>query len=150
MVLHHTKAHLKPAREGAPFPTHQDYHYFPYRHHSMMAIFVHLDDTEPSKGGLAIFPGSHHQGPQQDVSTSPAHHYVDQARWPLSAATPVHAKAGDVLIFSYLLVHGRSVYHSAMTSSLCSSYVNMSDRERRMFLIQVAAGEDEPTNDKHR
>ena len=109
VVLHHTKAHLKPAREGAPFPTHQDYHYFPYRHHSMMAIFVHLDDTEPSNGGLAIFPGSHHQGPQQDVSTSPAHHYVDQARWPLSAATPVHAKAGDVLIFSYLLVHGRSV-----------------------------------------
>jgi len=41
-----------------------------------------------------------------------------------------------VLIFSYLLVHG--------------SYVNMSDRERRMFLIQVAAGEDEPQDEKHR
>ena len=23
VVLHHTKAHLKPAKEGAPFPTHQ-------------------------------------------------------------------------------------------------------------------------------
>ena len=66
VVLHHTKAHLKPAMEGAAFPTHQDYHYFPYKHDSMMAMFVHLDDTDQSNGGLGIFPGSHHQGPQVD------------------------------------------------------------------------------------
>ena len=30
----------------------------------MMAIFVHLDDTDPSNGGLGIFPGSHLKGPQ--------------------------------------------------------------------------------------
>ena len=150
VVLHHTKAHLKPAKDGAPFPTHQDYHYFPYKYHSMMAIFVHLDDTDPSNGGLGVFPGSHLHGPQvedisnknnqgyfqDDVSTSSNHHYVDQNKWSLDEATPVTAKAGDILIFSYLLVHG--------------SYVNMSDRERRMFLIQVAAGEDEPVADKHR
>ena len=64
VVLHHTKAHLKPAGEGAPFPTHQDYHYFPYQHHSMMAVFVHLDHTDPTNGGLGVFPGSHLQGPQ--------------------------------------------------------------------------------------
>ena len=29
-----------------------------------MAIFVHLDDTDPSNGGLGIFPGSHLKGPQ--------------------------------------------------------------------------------------
>ena len=46
------------------------------------------------------------------------------------------AKAGDILIFSYLLVHG--------------SYMNISERERRMFLIQVASGEDTPVADKHR
>ena len=64
IVLHHTKAHLKPANEGAPSPTHQDYHYFPYKYHSMMAIFVHLDDTDQSNGGLGVFPGSHLLGPQ--------------------------------------------------------------------------------------
>ena len=36
VVLHHTKAHLKPSREGAPFPTHQVsiqyYHYSLYYH----------------------------------------------------------------------------------------------------------------------
>ena len=136
VVLHHTKAHLKPAKEGAPFPTHQDYHYFPYKHHSMMAVFVHLDDTDPTNGGLGVFPGSHLAGPQEDVSTSPAHHYLDQTKWALQDATPVTARAGDVLVFSYLLVHG--------------SYVNMSERERRMFLLQVAAGEDLPTSNIHR
>ena len=30
IILHHTKAHLKPPEKGAPFPMHQDYHYFPY------------------------------------------------------------------------------------------------------------------------
>ena len=136
VVLHHTKAHLKPAREGAAFPTHQDYHYFPYKHHSMMAVFIHLDDTDPTNGGLGVFPGSHLTGPQEDVSTSPSHHYLDQTKWALEAATPVTAKAGDVLVFSYLLVHG--------------SFVNMSERERRMFLLQVAAGEDIPTTNIHR
>ena len=59
IVLHHTKAHLKPLEKGAPFPMHQDYHYFPYEKDSMLAIFIHLDDTTPENGGLAIYPGSH-------------------------------------------------------------------------------------------
>ena len=29
-----------------------------------MAVFVHLDDTDQSNGGLGVFPGSHLQGPQ--------------------------------------------------------------------------------------
>ena len=59
IILHHTKAHLKPPEKGAPFPMHQDYHYFPYEKDSMLAIFVHLDDTTPENGGLAIYPGQH-------------------------------------------------------------------------------------------
>ena len=53
------------------------------------------------------------------MSTSPGHHYVDQAAWSLEAATPVTARAGDVLVFSYLLVHG--------------SYPNTSDRCRHAW-----------------
>jgi len=136
VVLHHTKAHLKPPKHGAPFPTHQDYHYFPYKNDSMLAVFIHLDDTNPENGGLGVFPGSHKQGPQVDASTSPGVHYLDQDKWPLSAASPVCAKAGDVLIFSYLLVHG--------------SYPNISEKTRRMFLIQVAEGSDVSTSEKHR
>ena len=47
------------------------------------------------------------------------------------------ANKGDVVIFSYLLVHG--------------SYVNHSDQMRRMFLIQLAGADDEPYEpNKHR
>merc|ERR1719481_1760171 len=79
IVLHHTKAHLKPAYSGCAFPTHQDYHYFPYTQHSMLAVFLHLDDTDQSNGGLGVFPGSHKLGPQTDVSTAPGIHYLDQS-----------------------------------------------------------------------
>ena len=51
---------------------------------------------------------------QRDASISNGTHYVDQAEWPLEDARPVSAQAGDVLVFSYLLVHG--------------SYPNTSDR----------------------
>ena len=51
---------------------------------------------------------------QRDASISNGTHYVDQAEWPLEDARPVSARAGDVLVFSYLLVHG--------------SYPNTSDR----------------------
>jgi phytanoyl-CoA hydroxylase len=46
----------------------KDYHYFPYEKDSMVAIFVHLDDTNVENGGLAVFPGSHKLGPQEDKS----------------------------------------------------------------------------------
>ena len=60
--------YLKPPGEGAPFPMHQDYHYFPYLNDSMVAIFIHLDDTNVENGGLAVFPGSHKLGPLADKS----------------------------------------------------------------------------------
>ena len=46
-----------------------------------------------------------------------------QTKFPLEAASPLEAGRGQVLIFSYLLVHG--------------SYANLSERARRMLLIQV-------------
>jgi len=56
----------------------QDYHYFPFKNDSMVAVFIHLDDSEPENGGLAIFPGSHLLGPQQNCSNVSTHFYVDQ------------------------------------------------------------------------
>lgn len=43
---------------GAPYLMHQDYHYFPHQKHTMLAVFLHLDDTTPENGGLAIYPGT--------------------------------------------------------------------------------------------
>ena len=93
------------------------------------------------------------------MSTSPGHHYVDQAAWSLEAATPVTARAGDVLVFSYLLVHGsypntsdrcRHGIHCTRGTLYTRGVITMLCRERRMFLIQVAAGEDTPASAVHR
>lgn len=139
ILLHHTKAHIKPPENGAPYLMHQDYPYFPFKNHTMLAVFLHLDDTTPENGGLAVYPGSHKLGPLADHGhvdkDGEAYHWVDQDRFPLSGATPVEAKKGELVIFSYLLLHG--------------SYLNLSERSRRMFLIQLRAADDEPTRICH-
>ena len=45
----------------------------------MLAVFIHLDDTEPENGGLVVFPGSHKLGPQRDAAAVQGVHFVDQA-----------------------------------------------------------------------
>lgn len=135
ILLHHTKAHVKPPGRGSPYPMHQDYHYFPFRHDSMVAVFLHLDDSDVENGCLAIYPGSHKLGPQKDCSSDPNYHHLDQNEFPLSKAVPLEGKRGSVAIFSYLLIHG--------------SYPNLSERTRRMLLIQLMAAEDEPMKMMH-
>jgi phytanoyl-CoA hydroxylase len=44
----------------------QDYQYFPYKNDSLVAVFIHLDDTNMENGGLAVYPGSHKLGPLED------------------------------------------------------------------------------------
>jgi len=92
----------------------------------MVAVFIHLDDTTPENGGLCFYPGSHKLGPLPDhgvVKDGQAYHWVDPEKYPIDGATPVTAKRGEVVIFSYLLIHG--------------SYLNLSERPRRMLLLQV-------------
>ncbi|KAG6453236.1 probable alpha-ketoglutarate-dependent hypophosphite dioxygenase [Manduca sexta] len=131
IVLHHTKCHYKPPEKGAAYPMHQDYHYFPYKKDSMVAAFLHLDAANLENGGLVVYPGSHKLGPQEDIGAKEGNfHYVDQKKFPIEGATPVIAARGDVVIFSYLLVHG--------------SPPNLSTRPRRMMLLQAAAADDQP------
>ncbi|XP_029179228.1 uncharacterized protein LOC114946741 [Nylanderia fulva] len=141
IMLHHTKAHVKPPEKGAPYLMHQDYHYFPHKKHTMLAVFLHLDDTTPENGGLAVYPGSHKLGPLEDFGVhdegrAETFHYANPEKYPLAKAEPVPAKKGDIIVFSYLLLHG--------------SYLNLSDRSRRMFLIQIRAADDEPIEDVHK
>jgi ectoine hydroxylase-related dioxygenase (phytanoyl-CoA dioxygenase family) len=56
--------------------------------------------------------------------------------WPLERAVAVEAHAGDVLFFGYCMVHG--------------SYVNRSERSRRILLVQMRSPTDHPLNDAHR
>jgi len=132
--LHHTKLHNKPPSVGSPFPMHQDYPYFPHAGDSMIAAIVHVDDATVENGCLCVVPGSHKRGPiehQHDGS-----YFLPLDDWPLEKAEPLEAHAGDVLFFGYCMVHG--------------SYVNRSERPRRIVLAQMRSPTDRPLNDAHR
>jgi phytanoyl-CoA hydroxylase len=120
LQLHHTLMHAKPPRNGAAFPLHQDYDYFPHKLDTMVAATLYLDDAGPENGCLYVMPGSHKRGYIPHVHKGSHHLPVDQ--YPLEAATPVPMKAGDLLIFSYLTIHG--------------STPNVSDSWRRMLLFE--------------
>ncbi len=122
--LHHTKMLVKPPEQGAPFPMHQDYPYFPHERHTMLAASIHLDDADEENGCLRVVPGSHLRGPIEETGES---HALDV---PLSAGTPLPASAGDVAFFNYLTIHG--------------SGVNRSARTRRNVLFQYRDPEDPP------
>jgi ectoine hydroxylase-related dioxygenase (phytanoyl-CoA dioxygenase family) len=120
LQLHHTLMHAKPPRNGAAFPMHQDYDYFPHKLDSMVAATLYLDDAGPENGCLYVMPGSHKGGYVPHVHEGSHHLPID--RFPIEAGTPVPMKAGDLLIFSYLTIHG--------------STPNVSGAWRRMLLFE--------------
>ena len=103
--LHHTKLFVKPPERGAPFPLHQDHPYLPFARHRVAAAIFHFDDAPEEKGCLRLLPGSHRHGPLRHERLDGGWH-LPLDSWPLERAVPVPARAGDVVFFSYLTVHG--------------------------------------------
>lgn len=129
--LHHSKMLVKPPEKGAAFPMHQDYPYFPHEKHTMLAASMHLDDADEENGCIHVIPGSHKQGPIPHVGR----HYLNHKEYPISKGIACPAKAGDVLFFNYLTIHG--------------SDVNRSNRYRRNVLFQYRDPMDPPTENVH-
>ncbi len=127
IVLHHTKLFQKPPQEGAPFPMHQDWSYFPTRKDTMIAGIIFLSDADEVSGGLRVYPGSHELGRQAHSSGREASNISEQ--FPLEDALAIEAKRGDVFFFSYLTLHG--------------STPNRSDNTRKTVLVQLHSGDDE-------
>ena len=131
--LHHTKMFIKPPEKGSPFPMHQDAPFFPHDNHSMIAAIVHFDDAPIEKGCVRVVPGSHKLGMLPHISEGSYH--LSPEEYPVSEALPIEAKAGDVLFFSYLTIHG--------------SGLNESDEARTTVLIQMRDPSDPPTIQTH-
>ncbi|HEX3812246.1 MAG TPA: phytanoyl-CoA dioxygenase family protein [Mycobacteriales bacterium] len=131
--LHHTKMFIKPPEQGSPFPMHQDYPFFPHAQHSVAAAIFHFDDAPEEKGCVRVVPGSHKRGALDHAAEGNWH--LPPAEWPLSSAIPCEAEAGDVLFFSYFLVHG--------------SGINTSSESRTTLLVQFRDPADRPTKDVH-
>jgi len=131
--LHHNKMFIKPPEKGSPFPMHQDHPYFPHERHSVIAAIIHFDDAPIEKGCVRVVPGSHKLGPLEHEESGGWH--LPFSKYPLEASVPCPAKAGDVLFFSYLTVHG--------------SGVNVSDEARTTLLVQMRDPSDPPLNNQH-
>lgn len=131
--LHHTKYHVKPPEIGAPFPLHQDYHYFPHERHTMVLGGLYFDDATEENGCIGVIPGSHRRGVLPIVGRDEL--YLDPAAWPLQSLTMLPARRGSMLFFNYLTIHG--------------STPNRSRTARRALFIQVRDPEDRPTKRTH-
>jgi len=129
--LHHTKLFIKPPENGSPFPLHQDHPFFPHTYNRVAAAIFHFDDAPEEKGCVRLVPGSHLAGPREH-NPEGSFHLTDV---PFEDAIPQPAKAGDVLFFSCLTVHG--------------SGVNVSDEARTTWLVQFRDPADPPLTDAH-
>ncbi len=132
IILHHSKLFLKPAGRGAAFPPHQDFGYFPTQAHSMLAAVLYLSDSDEDNGCVRVWPGSHQLGPIPDNMGG---NKEVAARFPIADSVPAVCKAGDILFFSYLTVHG--------------SLANRGARPRKSVLFQLHAGSDRQDHGGH-
>ena len=127
ILLHHSKLFYKPPRNGAAFPLHQDWSYFPTEKHTMIAAVIHLTDTTETMGCIRLIPKSHKLGL---IKKSDGHQYTKKihSKYKLENATPITTNAGDVLFFHPFTLHG--------------SMPNISNKPRKTILIQVYSGND--------
>ena len=93
----------KPPETGAPFPLHQDGAYIDMAPHYVQAV-VYLDDMTEENGPIRFLAGSHRQGLLPHSTEGKRHLPLDT--YSLEQATPILAKAGDIVCFSPWAVHG--------------------------------------------
>ena len=133
IIFHHSKLFQKPAETGAPFPTHQDWGYFPTVKNSIMAGVIHVSEADDEMGCLRLFPGSHQHGRMHEAMGQARTSFHE--RWPLELSVPVPCQPGDVVFFHGCTVHG--------------SLPNTSNRVRKTVLGQYYSGTDCPENWGH-
>lgn len=126
IVLHHSKLFQKPGEEGAPFPMHQDWMYFPTIHDTMLAGIIHVSSATDEMGCLRVYPGSHKLG-RVDGSNGQTESEM-LAKYPIENALPLEAEPGDVVFFHYFTIHG--------------SMPNRSPKTRKTVLVQMHSGSD--------
>lgn len=126
VVLHHSKLFQKPSEEGAPFPMHQDWTYFPTVNDTMMAAIIHVSAATDEMGCLRVYPGSHKLGRVEGSNGQTESEML--AQYPLENALPLEAEPGDVVFFHYFTIHGSMPNRSAQT--------------RKTVLVQMHSGSD--------
>ena len=124
--LHHSTLHVKPPETGHPFPMHQDWAFYKHADDRYVDVLVHLDDTRHENGEIRFLAGSHKLGMLDHVVKDPetgkgCTPHLPTDRFRLEDTVPVPARAGDVVVFNILTIHG--------------SHINVTDRMRRLVRV---------------
>ena len=127
-----TKINIKAAHKGTSVEWHQDWGFYPHSNEDLLAVGVLLDDVEPDNAPLLLVPGSH-RGPVYDHSVGgvfvggfdPASQGLD-----VHGAVAFTGAVGSISLHHVRLVHGSSI--------------NRSNRDRRMFFIEIASADAWP------
>ena len=127
--LHGSKINLKSAGFGSPVEWHQDWAFYPHTNDDVLAVGVMLDDMKEENGPLLCIPGSQ-VGPTYD------HHQDGHFVGAIDAASCDIDYDKSVAITG---TAGACSFHHVRT--LHASGPNVSDRDRRLLLFQIAAAD---------
>jgi phytanoyl-CoA hydroxylase len=105
---------------GSAIAWHQDNGYTQGRISEYLTCWLALDDSDLDNGGLQVLPGSHRLG-QREHEWQGVHAVIPEVAG--EHAVALDARAGDLLLFSSLLIH-QTVGNSSR------------DRNRRAWVIQ--------------
>jgi phytanoyl-CoA hydroxylase len=92
-----------------------------------LTCWLALDDSSLENGGLLVVPGSHCGG-QRDHEWQGVHAVIPEGSFDVTEAVPLNARAGELLVFSSLLVH-QTVGNGTH------------DKHRRAWVIQYCRGD---------
>lgn len=127
VYIAHTKVNTKSALEGTGWLWHQDFGYWVhdgYPQNDMLTAMVMLSDTQEIHGSLYMIPGSHKLGlvehyyddsqaayqlPQRAVQRDRIKEILETS----GAPVPIVGKAGTLVLFHCLTIHGSGVNMSA-------------------------------------
>jgi len=112
---------------GSPIAWHQDNGYQRGRTQEFLTCWLALDASDTENGGLNVIPGSHQAG-HRPHTWEGVHAVIPGDQLDTADSVGLDARAGEVLIFSSLLVHQTLGNLTA-------------DRQRRAWVIQYCRGD---------
>ncbi len=105
----------KPPNGGTPLPWHQDAgRFWGVSQPPRLQLWTALDDAPIGAGCMEVFPGSHHQG-LATLQGGTVPRAIVEARDAESKATPLPARAGEVIVLHNLAWHRSGVNTTAHT-----------------------------------
>ena len=133
----------KPAKHGLPSPMHQDNFYWNLKKGQGLTVWVCLDSSNTSNGGITYIPGSHNEGLlNHEPSFAPGSSQMvskvilRKMREKYKLSTP-DLKLGDICIHNCLIIHGSGKNKSNISrKGLTFQFKNAYDRYDKNKIYQ--------------